>query len=368
MSYEPAVKLERRYLYVVQDVDRHGNVRVYLRYPGAPKLRLKVPLGTPAGDAAYDAALQAAKAAAVGEPMKAADAEKPGTWRWLCHQHFHAAAWKQLNVSSQTSWRRILESTWAEPLEPGSKHLFGDCPIARFEPKHVRTLIERKSDFPHAANDRLKVIKRVFRWAVKNELAATNPARDAERLKTPPGGHHSITDDEIALYRERHAIGTKARLAFELALWTGLRREDLTRIGRQHVRNGWLEMTLGKNEGRNPVSIAIPISEELQSVIDQSPTGEMTFLLTEYGKSFAVAGFGNWFRDRFNEAGLTKCSAHGLRKACARTWAENNASANELMSWFGWLSMKEAAHYTRAANRKKIAAGMMQRRGGKDGT
>ena len=33
----------------------------------------------------------------------------------------------------------------------------------------------------------------------------------------------------------------------------------------------------------------------------------MTFLLTGQGRPFTVAGFGNWFRDRCNEAGLSQC-------------------------------------------------------------
>ena len=42
--------------------------------------------------------------------------------------------------------------------------------------------------------------------------------------------------------------------------------------------------------------------------------GVKTFLVTEYGKPFTPAGFGNWFRQRCDEAGLPQCSAHGLRK------------------------------------------------------
>jgi integrase len=36
---------------------------------------------------------------------------------------------------------------------------------------------------------------------------------------------------------ERHATGTKARLAYSLLLFTGARRSDVVRLGRQHVRD-----------------------------------------------------------------------------------------------------------------------------------
>ena len=83
--------------------------------------------------------------------------------------------------------------------------------------------------------------------------------------------------------------------------------------------------------------------------------GDLTFLVSEYGKPFSVAGFGNWFRERSNEAALTHCSAHGLRKAAATIAAENGATAHELMSIFGWLNIQEAERYTRTAERKGLA-------------
>ena len=83
--------------------------------------------------------------------------------------------------------------------------------------------------------------------------------------------------------------------------------------------------------------------------------GASAFLVTEYGKPFTAAGFGNWFRNRCNEAGLPQCSAHGVRKASAARAAENGATTHQLMAMFGWLSMQEAERYTRAAERKRLA-------------
>ncbi|WP_198164349.1 tyrosine-type recombinase/integrase [Bradyrhizobium jicamae] len=81
----------------------------------------------------------------------------------------------------------------------------------------------------------------------------------------------------------------------------------------------------------------------------------MTFLMTEYGKPFAANGFGNWFRDRCNEAGLPHCAAHSLRKAAAVRHALNGATAPELMAWFGWKTLAEAQRYCEMANRIKLA-------------
>jgi integrase len=182
-----------------------------------------------------------------------------------------------------------------------------------------------------------------------------NPARDMPRLKVRDGGYHSWTAEEREQFEQRHPIGTKARLAYALLFHTGQRRSDVVLFGRQHVHNGRLRFTQQKNRRRKPIALELPILPELQRVIDASPTGDLTFLVTEHGKSFAVAGFGNWFRERCNEAGLAHCTAHGLRKAAATVAAENGATAHELMSIFGWLSMKEAERYTRTAERKGLA-------------
>jgi integrase len=58
-------------------------------------------------------------------------------------------------------------------------------------------------------------------------------------------------------------------------------------------------------------------------------------------------------------AGILNKSAHGLRKAAATRAAENGATVQELMAIFGWIDIKEAEIYTRAADRKRLAAQSM---------
>lgn len=169
------------------------------------------------------------------------------------------------------------------------------------------------------------------------------------------GGVHSWAPEEIERFKQRHLFGSKAYLALHLMLWTGVRRSDVVLLGRQHVRDGWLKFTQQKNRNRHPVIIEIPVLPELQRIIDNTATGDLAFLVTEYGRPFSAAGFGGWFRDRCNEAGLPQCSAHGLRKAGAAMAAENGAITQGRMSIFGWLSLAEAERYMRAAQRERPA-------------
>jgi len=57
-----------------------------------------------------------------------------------------------------------------------------------------------------------------------------------------------------------------------------------------------------------------------------------------------------------DEANLRHCSAHGLRKAAATRAAESGATARQLLALFGWLNIKEAERYTKAAQRRKLAS------------
>ena len=121
---------------------------------------------------------------------------------------------------------------------------------------------------------------------------------------------------------------------------------------------------------KTDVPVVIPVLPELQKAIDAMPASDhLTYLTTERGKAFSAAGFGNRFREMCDEAGIPAgYAAHGLRKAAATRHADNGATAHELMAWFGWNALKEAERYTRAADRKRLAAGMVAKLATRTGT
>ena len=349
-----------RLKYVYEDQDRHGNVRLYFwRGRGHRKIRLRATFGTPEFRRLYDEALAGT---AAEPPRPAPGIIIPGTWRWLCHRYFDECAdYKRMDPRTRRLRRQIIEKTFDEPITPDSQRLFGDVPLEHFTAKAVRVLRDRRLEAPEAANARVKAIRRVFVWALAEEVrgVAVNPAREVSFFKGSDEGHHTWTLEEVAAFEVRHPLGTKARLAFALLLYTGVRRSDVVQLGRQMVREGWIHFTETKGRAHRVKHREIPMLPQLQAVIDASPPGNLTFLVTEYGAPFSVAGFGNWFRDRCNEAGLKQCSAHGLRKAGATIAATNGATEHQLMAIYGWDSPKQAAVYTRKANRRRLAGDAM---------
>jgi integrase len=94
---------------------------------------------------------------------------------------------------------------------------------------------------------------------------------------------------------------------------------------------------------------------------EPNPADHLTLLTTQTGKPFSAAGFGNWFRDRCNEAGLPHCSAHGLRKAAARRLAEAGCTTHEIAAITGHASLREVQRYTKAADQARLAQAAMAR-------
>lgn len=148
-----------------------------------------------------------------------------------------------------------------------------------------------------------------------------------------------------------HGPASKAGRALRLLLYTRAARCDLVNLGRQHRRTDRLVFKRKKTK----VEVEISILGELKEAIDATPRDQLTFIVTEFGKPFSPVGFGNKMRDWCSQAGLPHCSAHGLRKAGATIAADNGATAHQLMAIFGWKTLKQAEHYTRKADRKRLA-------------
>lgn len=180
-------------------------------------------------------------------------------------------------------------------------------PILLVSAAHLRMPRDRRTDKPGAANNRLKYMSSMLSWAVERNLIRCNPARDVKPLRYPTDGFHTWTPDEVKQFEVHYPVGTKARLALALMLFTGARRNDVVTLSRQHVRHGVIRFEPQKTRRKKMHTIEIPVAPELARIIVATPTGDMTFLMTEWGKPFTANGFGNWFRDRCNDAGLPHC-------------------------------------------------------------
>jgi integrase/recombinase XerD len=333
--------MQVRLRYLVEDGDRHGNVRLYVRIPGRNKVRIREQIGTEAFMDAYRAAI-----AGTGTYNRRRAATQ-GSFRFVVERYYSSTIFQHLDPGTRAWQRRYLDLICAKN---------GHLGIRTIQRKHVQRFVDAKADTPHAANMLLKALRALFKFATRHEYVDQNPARDVESVKFNSQGHHRWTPDEILQFEARYPIGSKERLAMALLLYTGCRREDVVRLGPQHLKNGRLKYTQAKNEHRKRVVIDIPAHRELQGVIDAAGcTGHLTFLVTQYGGPFQPDSFGNWFRQSCRDAGLEHCSAHGLRKAMAARLAEKGATTKEIMSVTGHVTLGEVERYTREADQRTLA-------------
>ena len=134
-----------------------------------------------------------------------------------------------------------------------------------FSPSTCGKLRDELKDSPVVANIRLKALRALFSWAVEEEEAPHDPTFGVKAIKHVSKGFHSWEFHEIEEFENRHPVGSKARLAMALLLYTACRREDVVRLGPQHVRDGRIRYRQAKNEHRNPVDLNIPVHPDLKA-------------------------------------------------------------------------------------------------------
>lgn len=323
---------------LVRDVDRHGKVRFYYRQKGQKKILVSGEPGSPEFLAAYEAARTGRAPAAPSVQRVAA-----GSFSFLVQAYYNSKEFKiEIGESWRNTQRRILDKL---------NKVIGDKPFASIQKRHVLDWLDARAETPAAANDLLKALKSLFKFAVARELASVNPVIDIKKIRYKKQGFHTWTVEEVRQFEAYWPIGSTPRLAMALLLYTGLRRSDVVLLGRQHITQGQFHM---KNQ-KTGMEVDLPILPELQAVLDASPTGHLTFLMTSHGKPYVAEGFGNAMRDWCDAAGLPHCSAHGLRKAGATIAAENGATDRQLMAIFGWKNAEQATIYTEKAERRKMA-------------
>ncbi len=336
-----------KFRYITKDRDRHGNVRFYFRRPGKPKVRLPGLPGSEEFLAAYKAAL------GEHDPSKA-KAEK--SFEWLCDRYYKSTYFQSLEDYTQRRKRAVLDEICN--LAGATGRRLGSAPFASLKRVHVRKLRDMKADLPEAANFRLKQISALYAWAIKNDLATVNPAEKLEKLGGGSDGFYTWTEQDVETFEAFWPMGTRARLAMSIMLYLGVRRSDAVLIGKKHESRDGLSVAFSQFKGRKKGAkvLTLPILPPLRAILDASELGRETWLETNFGKSYRVAGFGNAFRGWCTEAGLPQCTPHGLRKIGAVRAAEAGASEHELMAMFGWDDANMARIYTRKAAQKRLAA------------
>src|SRR5262249_23001493 len=327
--------------YVQAWVDAEGRPHCYFRRRGFPRVPLKGLPWSPSFMAEYEKAMSGARTA-IG-----AGRVKPGSVAAVVAEYFDSHQFfGPKRAGTQRMRRGILERFRAA---------YGERPMALLPAEWIEALLDSKP--PHAARSWLVTLRSLCQFALKRRYLRVDPTANIKQRAIKGDGFHTWTEEEIAQFEAHHPIGTKPRLALALLLYTGQRRSDVVRMGRQHIRNGALTVKQQKTGTELP---PIPVHPHLQAVLNATPGEHLTFLVTSTGKPYGGNAFTEQFRNWCDAAGLPqRCKPHGLRKAACRRLAEAGCSEREATAARGRARSKEIARYTKAADRALLARNAM---------
>ncbi len=315
---------------------RHGRRVWYLRFGDGPRIRIKGDYGTPEFDAAYQAALR-------GERSAPNIAARAGSLAWLITRYREVDPWRSLSPAT----RRQRENIFKNIIRSA-----GQTPSGEITKAAIVAGRDRRAATPAQARHFLQAMRGLFAWAVEAELVRSNPA-DGVKVKRPKTeGFPVWSEEDVERYCQQWPIGTKERVWLDVLLYTGLRRGDAVRLGRQHVRDGIATLRTEKSQGA--ITVTISILPVLAATLKAGPCGELAFIVGHGAEPLTKESFGNMFRRACRTADVNK-SAHGVRKIGATRAANNGATVAELEAIFGWTGGTMASLYTRAADRAGLA-------------
>lgn len=316
---------------------RHGKATWYVRVGKGPRIRIKAEYGTPEFEAEYQAAIN-------GETRPRAAGPANGTLAWLFARYRETGAWQALSPAT----RRQRENIFSHVLKAS-----GHVAYVKITQRDIVAGRERRVKTPSQARNFLDAMQGLFRWALEAKLITVDPTANVARPKKKTGsGFRPWTEEDVAKYHARWPLGTRQRVWLDVLLYSGLRRGDVVRYGRQHIRNGVGRIATEKSGFK--VTAIVPMLPVLARTLEAGPCGDLTFICSALGKPFVKESFGVAFKAACKEAGVPG-SAHGVRKIAATTAANNGATTEQLKALFGWTTDSMASLYTRTANRDRMA-------------
>src|SRR5712671_458446 len=273
--------IKTRLRYCVFDPDPNGNDRYYVRKAGRPKIRIREAFAdaqgnvTPEFMAAYWKALEAINGRVPSPPSM----PREKTFYWLVDQYYKSELFRRFDRLTQADKRSVL-NRYCETAGP--------LPYEALRKEDVEASRDKRSATPGAADKLVKYLRSLFNWAINKKLVKSNPTIGVAKINES-NGWHTWTPEEVDIYRQHHAIGTKARLALEIFINTGARISDTARVGRQHETKGWLKFVAWKNRNRKSrKTIEVPVTPNLRAALAATHTGDLSYLITDQGKTFTI--------------------------------------------------------------------------------
>lgn len=218
-----------------------------------------------------------------------------------------------------------------------------------------RTFKLRKRAF---ANLTIKLLRTVFNWGMKRRQCDTNPALAVDLVAKPrnaPVVNRPWTPEELETVLAQ-APGP-IRVAVALAAYTGLRESDVALVTWACYDGTAFEVRQVKTGN----SVWIPAHSRLRAILDELPHQSPQIVVSSAGRPYAPRTLSSrfWtFMAELRDAGKVGpgLSFHGLRHTLGTALAEAGCDPATIASILGHKTTAMAEHYSRHANRRRLAS------------
>ncbi len=340
--------------------NRNGSPRYRVRVEGQRGRKITIPVGP--DDAEFQNYYQAARAGELWTPPLENAPEQSLDWlsaKYLAFLEKMIEA-GQMSPATLKQRRSVLKRLCDFQDNDGDR--YGDshmnAPTSAFI--DVR---DAWADTPGSADNLIKSVRAVYKWAMERDLVQSNPAAGIGIInKNPKGGAQPWTSFHLNKFKERHPFGTTAHLWLTLQAFTACRIGDAVWLGRDQevTYNGdvWLEWQPSK-KGSAPVSL--PMLPPLYEATRHSKIVGPAYILSERGKPFKTMEALRTRVQRWcKEAGIPGMSSHGVRKAMGEILAEAGCSQHQIMSVMAHTQAKTSEIYTKGVERRILAGDAMK--------
>lgn len=234
-------------------------------------------------------------------------------------------------LSQKTLSNRYSSIKWVR-LSLGTKDL------DRILPYEIAAVLRSEHDiFPSKAKRLLGEIRNIFYEAILNGIVHTNPATPIKPLKAPIRRQRLSIEDwlsiyEVALQRKQPWIS----VMLLLALVTGQRRSDISKLSNLDVHEDLLYITQDKTGSKIAIPIDIELKElgiMLRGVIHMSKAvGAQTFIRKANGTRLSNAYLSSTFHSLVLEAGINKnVTLHECRSLSERLYRKQGIDTRLLL-------------------------------------
>jgi integrase len=177
----------------------------------------------------------------------------------------------------------------------------------------VRDLLDSISA-PSASNQALKQIKRVFNWAVAEDLLKSSPLVGLQNPHPEHSRDRILTDEELRkVWNAADAVGYAFGDFVKVAILTGQRPGEVSGMRRDELRgDSWM---LPSERVKNKRSHSVPLSRQAVAIIEAAPQISDDYVFSHGAKP--IRGYHPSKQALDKASGVSDWTLHDLRRTCA---------------------------------------------------